>query len=78
MQQTEVPFCEVLKMRPKTRQRSFLPEGRLELTWKSLLLGYSNKPMSKQRPDIQGVDLEMASGKHEVHGYSVGREGTAF
>lgn len=78
MQQIEVPFCEVLKMRPKTRERSFLPEGRLEFTWKSLLLGYSNKPMSKLRPDIQGVDLEMASGKHEVHVYSVGKEETAF
>lgn len=34
--------------------------------------------MSKQRPDIQGVDLGMASGKHEVHVYSMGKEETAF
>lgn len=54
-------------MRPKTTESSFLPKGRLEFTWKTLLLGYSNKPMTKQRPDIQGVDLEMASSKHEVH-----------
>lgn len=65
-------------MRLKTRERSFLPEGRLEFTWKSLLLGYSSKPISKQRPDTQGVDLEMASGKHEVQVYSVGKEEIAF
>lgn len=53
-QQIEVSFCEVLKMSLKTRERSFLPEGRLEYTWKSLLPGYSNEPRSKQRPDVQG------------------------
>lgn len=65
-------------MRLKTTENSLLPEGRLEFTWKTLLLGYSNKPMSNQRPDIQGIDLEMAPGKHEVHVYSVGKEETAF
>lgn len=31
MQQTEIPFCEVLKAKQVTRERSFLPEGRLDL-----------------------------------------------
>lgn len=31
MQQTEVPFCEVLKAKQVTKERSFLPEGRLDL-----------------------------------------------
>lgn len=31
MQQTEVPFCEVLKAKQVTREGSFLPEGRLDL-----------------------------------------------
>lgn len=31
MQRTEVPFCEVLKAKQVTGERSFLPEGRLDL-----------------------------------------------
>lgn len=31
MQLTEVPFCEILKAKQVAREKSFLPEGRLDL-----------------------------------------------
>lgn len=43
-----------------------------------MLLGYSRKSMRKRRPDIQGDDLEMASGKHEVCAHRVGKKKLLF
>lgn len=71
-------FLWSLESKTCNKRKEFPPWRKTWFTWKSLLLGYSNNPRSKLRPGIQGADLKMAPGQHEVHVYSAGKEETAF